>query len=146
MTPTGQPTWLAPLAAPYLEVWEQDQSNPELYHYEGETLTDEALRRRVERSSGLTVIRLVLKLAHRTAKRSCVLNDTLTPSSRYSHLEHLRIKPVAVSALNQGVIFKASAENTRSLCRSYLKAMDEIVTRKLTEHFEQPETITHHWR
>ncbi len=58
MTHTDQSTRLKRLAPPYLEVWEQDSRNPELYHYEGETLTNAALHRRVDRSPGLTVVRL----------------------------------------------------------------------------------------
>ena len=45
MTLRDRPTKLKPLAPPYLEDWEQDRQHPQLYHYEGETLTRDALRR-----------------------------------------------------------------------------------------------------
>ena len=58
MTRTDQSTRLRQLAPPYLEVWKQDSRNPELYHYEGKTLTNAALRRRADMSPGLTVVRI----------------------------------------------------------------------------------------
>ncbi len=58
MTFRDRPIRLEQLAPGYLEVWEQDRQRPELYHYEGETLTGDALRRREDTSPGLTVIRL----------------------------------------------------------------------------------------
>ena len=57
MTTENRPTRLE-LAPPYLEVWEQDGGDPELYHFEGETLSTDALNRRADASPGLTVVRV----------------------------------------------------------------------------------------
>lgn len=58
MTLSDRPIKLEPLAPPYREVWEQDRQHPEFYHYEGQALTRDALRRREGASPGLTIIRL----------------------------------------------------------------------------------------
>ena len=47
------------LAPQYFEVWEQDENNPKLYHYEGEVITTEALNERARTTPGLEVIRIV---------------------------------------------------------------------------------------
>ena len=49
------------LTPQYLEVWEQDESNPKLYHYEGETLAANALSERADATPGLTVIRINMR-------------------------------------------------------------------------------------
>ena len=53
----ARPTRLE-VAAPYLEVWEQDAQHPDLYLFRDETLTDDALRRRADSAPGLTMVRL----------------------------------------------------------------------------------------
>ncbi len=58
MTFRDRPIRLEQLAPGYLEVWEQDRQRPELYHYEGETLTGDALRRHEDTSPGLIVVRI----------------------------------------------------------------------------------------
>lgn len=46
------------LVPTYLEVWEQDKAQPDLYYYEGKTLTHDELKQRASTTPGLTVIRL----------------------------------------------------------------------------------------
>ena len=46
------------LAPTYLEVWEQDETKPHLYHYESETLTHDQLKDRAASMPGLTVVRI----------------------------------------------------------------------------------------
>jgi len=58
VTLRGRQTRLEHQVPQYLEVWEQDRQHPELYHYEGETMTGDELRRRADMSPGLTLVRI----------------------------------------------------------------------------------------
>ncbi len=46
------------LAPAYFKVWRLDDNDPDLYPYEGETLTRDALNERARTKPGLTVVRI----------------------------------------------------------------------------------------